>query len=234
MNTTYFAPMYVKSSEREVSYSDGLEHIVGSYFNTIVFRTGDDRFLPFQAKVIRLVPNDVKTFIDSVNMFKTKANIIIEEDAKLFILLALETIFDNFLIYTMNTKSCITIYEYVAKNYEIQPYTLNLSQINNLIRANIMFTQSFQNSQITWNLKTITNTVIDCGYDLFLNVIKIYLNRITNNTRYSTNKQMLTRLVKYLTENYTDQFKNKIKHFNEFTLQNVNTNDLYNAVSLII
>ena len=236
MDTRYFASIHMKLENDESSekYTDGLEHIVGSYYNTVVFRTGDDRFIPFQAEVIKLQYNEVKSFIKYLNYFKTSNNIVIEEDAKLFILIALETIFDNFVIYNIGTKSCITIYEYIAKNYEIQPYTLNLSQINNLIRANIMFDYSFRNSQIVWNLKTMTDTVIDCGYDIFLNVIKTYLNRITNNTIYSSNKHLLSKLIEYITENYTDNFKNKLKDFNEFCLQNISTNDLYNAINMLI
>lgn len=228
MNSVYYAPM--QSTMKFDAIEDNIQHIVGSYAKTILIRTGEDRYVPFKCDIVKIEQNDLLELENTVNNNKTRANIIIEENSKLFITRLASMLRDNFLIYYLPNKTCITIYEYVEKTFQIPPFKLNLHQIITLLNANILLTYCFINSSITWNAKLLIDTISDSNYELFYNVVQKYLQKTTK-VYYENNPYMSRQLVNYI-KKYFDKTESNSK-FIIFPAKQVSDNDLYSAISFI-
>lgn len=230
MQTEYYNPRHTSVIINDI---EGSQQYVGSYKDTIVIRTGDQKYLPFMAEIIKVDPQNHLETIDVINKYRKCRNIVVEDESKIPIIVALEMLGENFIVYSVTSRICFTIYEYVAKTYEILPYTLNVSQIKQLLKAHILFTISFKNSQIQWNLKNILETITDNGYELFHNNLRIYFDKITNRSIYTTNKLMFKKLYTYVSKYFTNSFISCSEPFCQFDLEHVTTNDLYQVITLL-
>ena len=224
MEKQYFAPQYI-----EVNVKHGnTAHIVGSYSKTYLIRVGKTRFVPFAHELTIMDPYDIKALQDFVDSHKTNGNIVIEDDARILITYLIDMLGDNFLIYSEVKKRCLTIFEHAAMVFEMQPYTLNLYQIGQMFKANILITQSFKNSNLTWNAKIMLDTIINCKYSLFFIVMKQYFERIVNKSIYNINSVLSKELTTYLKKLY--KYQVIPDKFEVFKLEQVTNNDLCNVI----
>lgn len=228
MNDVYYAPM--QSTIKFTKKEDNKQYVVGSYANTILIRTEEDRFVPFQCTIKKLSSSDFPTLSKIVNEYSTNSNIIVEDNSKLFIAKLASLLKDNFLIYHLQTKSCITIYEYVEKMFQIPSYVLNLYQIIQLLNANVLITQCFRNNTITWNSKLMIDTILNSQYELFYTVIQKYLEKF-NKVAFESNATLVKELTMYIKQ-YFDTTDNFTVQFEQFTKQ-ITSNDLYNVIKLL-
>ena len=227
MQTEYYAP---NQTNVIINDNEGSEQFVGSYRDTVLFRVGEKRFVPFMCTVINIDPYDHREMVAQINKFKKCCNVCIEDDARLMILIAIEILGYNFLIYSSSSRLCFNVYEYVAKTYEIFPYTLNLHQITHLIRAHVLFSTSFRNSQLQWNLKIMLETIIDSGHELFYTNIRKYFDKLTNRSMYTVNKLMFDKLAKYVNRYFSQPLSKCNEEYIAFELEHVTSNDLYQVI----
>lgn len=225
METTYFSPLYVKN---EVEH-DGLEHAVGSYAKTYIIRSGPDRFVPFECEVVRINEYDIPAMVKFVNEHKTLANIVIDDDTPILIMALMDIMLDNFYIYHMASKRCLTVFEYASKKFEILSYELNMYQIRQLMKAYVLLTICFRNNNIQWNIKTLINIIIDTNYELFYVVIKKYCEKMSGRSLFTTNSALNKQLVEYINDYFNNANKFE-KPFKIFPIEQVTTNDVYNAI----
>ena len=231
MNLEYIKPIYIdKPSE---SFSNE-EFIVGSYNKTYLIRTGVTRFTPFECEVIKFKETELGKFLKFIEMHRRKANIVVDDDAVIFISFLVKTMRDNFLIYSMSQIKCLTIYEYVADKYQIKSYQLNIYQIEQLLMSYVVINYGFKNSLITWNATNMVNKISELKHELFFKVLLEYFRTINNNSNYSINAQLNRELITYINTN----FNTFAKYSENYQLQpcqykNINNNDLFNALNYL-
>jgi hypothetical protein len=231
MQSDYYTP---RQTSLVVNENTGTMQYVGSYRDNVIIRVSGEKYLPFMAEIITVSSLNHLETIDVINKYKCSRNIIIEDDGKIPIIVALEMLGENFIIYSITSRICFTIYEYMAKTYEILPYALNLTQIKQLLKAHVLFTTSFKNSQLYWNLKFMLETITDNGYELFYVNIKNYFDKMTNRSIYTTNKMMFKKLLAYVNKYFTNNIMNCTEPFTQFELEHVTTNDLYQVITCLV
>ena len=128
----------------------------GSFKNNCVITTTDDLHIAFEHELF--IPHTLGEFWDYYNSHKQSHNIFIDSRAASYIAYAIIKYADDVLVYDIYSASCISVYLFCSKFFNIQTNELTISQIKQLFVCYLILVAYAKKIGFEWN----TSTVIKC------------------------------------------------------------------------
>ena len=165
---------FIHQHEPSTNESTIYEHkcLNGSFAHNCVITLINDSYISFQHELF--IPHTLGEFWTFYESHRQTSNIFIDSRAVPYIAYAIIRYSDDVLIYDVYNATCVSIFMFCSKFFNIQTNEINISQIKQLFAAYLILVVFAKKTGFEWN----TPTIIKCikANDMKINAGKGNLN----------------------------------------------------------
>ena len=129
----------------------------GSFNENVIISLSDDLFINFPHELF--IPHSLGEFWQFYSEHENKCNIFIDSRSVVYIAYAVIKYADDVLIYDVYNSSCVSVYAFCSKFFNIQTNEITVSQIKSLFVSYLLLAVYVKSLGFEWNTPSVIKSI---------------------------------------------------------------------------
>ena len=178
----------------------------GSFATNYIISLANDSFISFQHEMF--IPQSLGEFWSFYESHKRESNIFIDSRAVPYIAYAILRYADDVLVYDVYSGSCVSVYMFCSKFFNIQTNEITFSQIKQLFASYLILVVYGKRLDIEWNTSSIikcikTNDMKTNAGEGNLNIFDVIIDYCKVKTSYDISTKNINYIIGLFEECFT-------------------------------